>query len=249
MNQHEITEAARLLVKARREGALLAELPVKPATVADAHAIQDAVTAELNEKVGAFKANAPPNEEPTRGVIYARTIHPSPARIPATEVPLCGVEAEVAFRFRRDLPTRPEPYTREEVAAAVDACAAIEVITSRFRDQAKRGTLEKLADCVSNGGFVHAAPETDWQHLDLPDIHVRLAVNGHTQVDQQGGHPTNDPLGVAVALVNMLRADRGVSAGQFVTCGSYTGMRFLKPGDTCAVDFAGLGAAEVTFTT
>ncbi len=102
--------------------------------MSDAHAIQDAVTAGLGKPVGAFKAMAPASGEATRGVIYADTIHASPARIPAAEVPQCGVEGEVAFIFRRDLPARAAPYSRDEVAAAVDACAAIELVTSRYRD-------------------------------------------------------------------------------------------------------------------
>jgi len=249
MDQQQIAEAARLLVAARRGGERLAELPARcrPGTVGDAHAIQDAVAAQLGEPVGAFKAAAPAGDEPWRGLIYLRTIRPSPARVPVAEVPDCGVEAEVAFRFRHDLPARAAPYERDEVAAAVDACAAIELIASRFSDQAARGTLEKLADCVSNGGFVHAEPIADWQQLDLARIHVSLSVNGEVQLDQRGGHPTGDPLGTALALVNMLRGDAGVRAGQFVTCGSYTGMRFLKPGDTCSIRFEGLGLAEATF--
>jgi 2-keto-4-pentenoate hydratase len=51
-----------------------------------------------------------------------------------------------------------------------------------------------------------------------------------------------------VALVNMMREQNGVRTGQFVTCGSFTGLRFLKPGDMCGVRFEGLGAAEVTFS-
>jgi 2-keto-4-pentenoate hydratase len=249
MDSQQIAEAARLLVAARRGGERLAELPerCRPSTVAEAHAIQDAVAAQLDEPVGAFKAAAPPGDEAWRGLIYLPTIRQSPARIPAAEVPDCGVEAEVAFRFRRDLPARTAPYGRDEVAAAVDACAAIELITSRFQDQAARTTLEKLADCVSNGGFVHAEPLADWQQLDLARIHVSLLVNGAVQLDQRGGHPTGDPLGTAVALANMLRSGIGVRAGQFVTCGSYTGMRFLKLGDTCTVRFEGLGSAEATF--
>jgi 2-keto-4-pentenoate hydratase len=249
MDQRQIVEAATLLAKARREGVLIAELPerCRPAAVADGHAVQDAVAALLGEPVGGFKASAPPNGEPTRGAIFARTIHGTPARVPAASVPLRGVEGEVAFRFRRDLPARPEPYTRQEVAAAVDACAAIEVVDSRFQDYKARGTLEKLADNASNGAFVHAEPVADWQRLDLPSIHVTLSVNGQVQVDRNGGHPTSDPLGSAVALVEMLRGGGGVRAGQFVTCGTYTGIRFLQPGDTCAVHFDGLGDVEVTF--
>jgi 2-keto-4-pentenoate hydratase len=249
MDSQQITEAARRLVAAHRSGERLAELPAncRPTTVSEAHAIQDSVAAQLGELVGAFKAAAPPGDEPWRGLIYLRAIRPSPARIPVAEVPDCGVEAEVAFRFRRDLPARTTPYGRDESAAAVDACAAIEVITSRFQDQAARTTLEKLADCVSNGGFVHAEPITDWQQLDLAQIHVSLSVNGEVQLDQRGGHPTGDPLGTAVALANMLRGGAGIRTGQFVTCGSYTGMRFLRPGDTCTVRFEGLGSAEATF--
>jgi 2-keto-4-pentenoate hydratase len=94
---------------------------------------------------------------------------------------------------------------------------------------------------------VHTEPIADWQQLDFARIHVSLSVNGEVQLDQRGGHPTGDPLGTAVALANILRVSTGIRAGQFVTCGSYAGMRFLKPDDTCTVRFEGLGSAEATF--
>jgi 2-keto-4-pentenoate hydratase len=249
MDAQQIANAAALLVKARRGGQLLADLPAesRPASVTDAHAIQDAVTAVLGKPVGAFKAMAPANAEPTRGVIYADTIHPSPARIPAAEVPQCGVEGEVAFIFRRDLPARTTPYSRDEVAAAVDACAAIEVVTSRYRNSDAVSNLEKLADCISNGALVHAPPSADWHSLDLGHLKVTLTVNGTPVLEQEGGHPTGDPLGVAVVLANMMREKGGIRAGQFVTCGSFTGLRYLQPGDDCGVRFEGLGEAVVTF--
>ena len=157
MDPAHIAEAAALLVAARR-GRFRIPLPppaCRPTSVSEAHAIQDAVTATLGAAVGAFKANAPAGAEPTRGVIYAPTVHPSPSRIPASLVPQCGVEGEVAFVFRADLPPRPTPYTREEVAAVIDACPAIEVVTSRYADPDAASPLDKLADCVNNGAFVH----------------------------------------------------------------------------------------------
>jgi 2-keto-4-pentenoate hydratase len=249
MDAQQIASAAAMLVKARRGEQLLADLPAgaRPTSVADAHAIQDAVTAVLGRPVGAFKAMAPANAEATRGVIYADTVHPSPARIPAAQVPQCGVEGEVAFVFRRDLPARAAAYSRDEVAAAVDACAAIEVVTSRFQNSDAVSNMEKLADCISNGAFVHAAPAADWRNLELGKLHVTLTVNGAPVLERIGGHPTGDPLGVAVVLANMMREKGGVRAGQFVTCGSCTGLRYLRPGDVCGVQFEGLGAAEVTF--
>jgi 2-keto-4-pentenoate hydratase len=246
-----IGRAAALLVGARRSGTALAGLPADaaPASVAEGHAMQDAVTAALGKRVGAYKAMAPAGGEPTRGVIYADTIHPSPARVPVAEVPQCGVEGEVAFVFRRALPPRGTPYTRDEVAAAVDACAAIELVSSRYRDFANASALVKLADSIANAAFVHATPLAEWRGLELGKLKVTLTVNGDTVLEQTGGHATGDPLGVATALVNMMREQGGVQAGQFVTCGSYTGLRYLKPGDACNVRFEGLGAAEVTFTT
>jgi 2-keto-4-pentenoate hydratase len=249
MNEQQVEQAAALLVGARR-GVGIAGLPegCRPESVTDAHAIQDAVTAALGQPVGAFKANAPANAEPTRGVIYASTVVASPARIPVAEVPQCGVEGEVAFVFRRDLPARQAVYSREDVAAVVDACAAIEVVTSRYQDADKVSNLEKLADCISNGAFVHGAALADWRGLELGKLKVALVVNGATVLEQVGGHPTGDPLGIAVTLVNMMRGRDGVRAGQFVTCGSCTGLRYLRPGDVCSVRFDGLGVAEVTFS-
>ena len=85
MDKSLIDRAAALLVGARRNGTLPDGLPAyaTPASVAEAHAIQDAVTAGLGKPVGAYKAMAPAHGEPTRGVIYADTIHGSPARVPA----------------------------------------------------------------------------------------------------------------------------------------------------------------------
>jgi 2-keto-4-pentenoate hydratase len=253
MDPSHIAEAAALLVAARQQRSRIGLLPevCRPRSVADAHAIQDAVTAVLGATVGAtvgaFKANAPAGSEAMRAPIYA-PIHASPARMSARDVPQCGVEGEVAFRFRRDLPSRPTPYRRDEIAAALDACVAIEVVTSRFADPDAATLLDKLADCVSNGGLVYGELTEDWRGLELGKLKVTLTVNGETVVEQAGGHPTGDPLGIAVALVDMMRESGGVREGQFVTCGSYTGLRYLKPGDVCGVRFDGLGTAEVAFT-
>jgi 2-keto-4-pentenoate hydratase len=250
MNNQQIERAAHILVQARRDMKPLSGLPdgLKPSTIEEAHAIQDAVSHQLGKLIGGFKAMAPANGDPTRGVIYGGTIHTSPCKLPASTVPQCGVEGEVAFMFRRDLPFRLRPYTRNEVAAVVDACAAIEVVHSRFAQKAPASNLEKLADSISNGALVYDVPRSGWRDLQLGKLKVTLSVNGKKSLEQVGGHPTGDPLGVAVVLANIWRAKGGVRAGQFVTCGSCTGLKFLKPGDVCAVRFEGLGSAEITFT-
>ena len=247
MTEQEIDTAARLLATARRSGDRLDALPVEPATIVEAHVIQDRVTVLLGEQVAAYKANAPAKDEPTRAPIYAPTIHPSPARIDAEETPDFGVEGEIAFRFTRDLGPRSSPYTRTEVATSIEACAAIEVVSSRFRDPARCSSLAKLADCISNGAFVPGACNPEWANLDLNRLHGTLLVNGASVADQVGGHPSGDPLGVAVALVNLMRNGPGIRAGQYVTTGSCTGLRFLSSGDRCEVAFERLGRAELVF--
>jgi 2-keto-4-pentenoate hydratase len=249
MDPVRLAEAASLLAAARNASARIDGLPeaCRPKSAADAHAIQDAVTALLRDEIRAYKANAPvsgdPNSYGLRAPIYAANTRTSPAKFPVSEAPQCGVEGEVAFRFHHDLPPRSTPYMRDEVAAAVDACAAIEVVTSRFANPDVMSPQDKLADCISNGGFVFGELLADWRALDLAKLKVSLTVNGETVLEQIGGHP----IGVAVAFVEMMRTAGGVSAGQFITCGSCTGLRYLKPGDTCGVRFDGLGAAELQF--
>lgn len=251
MDPNRIAEAAGLLAGARLSGTRIGALPATaaPQSVREAHAIQDEVAKRAAAVIGAYKANAPTStSEGVRGLIFAPVIQESPAVFQTADAPQCGIEGEVAFRFRQDLPPRAAPYSREEVAGALDACAAIEVVSSRYADSDTATVLDKLADNISNGGFVHGALRQDWRTLDLGRIKVKLTVNGATIVEKAGGHPIGDPLGVAVALVEMVRSSGGVKAGQYVTCGSYTGLRYFKPGDRCHVVFEGLGEAELTFT-
>ncbi|MGE0714945.1 MAG: 2-keto-4-pentenoate hydratase [Alphaproteobacteria bacterium] len=255
MDTKQIADAAAKIADARRANKRIDRLPEgqRPMSVAEGHAIQDAVTALLATPIGAYKANAPAAapvvREGVRAPIFAPQVGPTPGSFPAASIPQLGVEGEVAFRFTRDLPPRATPYTEAEVVGALEACAAIEVCGSRWADDKAAGLPEKIADCVSNVGFVHGPIVKSWGHLDFGTIKVELLVNDRPVLTQEGGHPGDGPVGVAVALVEMLRGTTGVKAGQFVTCGSYTGLRYVEPGDTCRVRFAGLGEAEVSFPT
>ncbi len=249
LDSRQIAEAAGLLVEARRSGRRLEALPpsLQPQSVREAHAIQDAVTRALGERGGGWKASEPPESEVQRGVLFARLIFLSPARIPAELAPLLGVEAEIAFRLSADLPAREKDYAREEVARAVVALPAIEVVDSRFADFTKRTSFERLADHGLNGAFIAGAGVPGWRALELAHLRVTLTMGGRTIVDHVGGHPTGDPLGTAVAFVNAMRTAGGLRQGELVTTGSCTGMNFAKPGDEVRAQFEGLGDAAVTF--
>lgn len=247
MNEQEIAASAELFARAHRTGTQFEALPATPASVAEAHAIQDLVTMLLGETVGAFKANTPLNGEPTRATIFARMVRPSPAQISRAEAPHFGVEAEIAFRFVCDLPPRSAPYLREEVTDAVVLLPTIEVVSGRFRDPRTRPRLEQPADFMVNAALIYGEEIHSWSHLAHPNLRVAVVVNDNVVLEHRGGHPTGDPLGVATVLVNLMRGSVGVRARQVVTTGSWSGLRFLKPGDRCVMQFENLSPVEVAF--
>ncbi len=250
LDQNSIRQAASLFVAARRGGRLLDALPAsaKPNNAADAHAIQEATAAALGDAVGGWKVSAPIDGQLVRGAILRSLMFDSPACVPAARVPMLGVEAEIAFRFDRDMKPAMRDYTYAEVAAAVTAFPAIEVVATRFSDYQGAPLLDRAADFVSNGAFVLGPARPDWRGHDLAKLEAVLTIGGKEIVRKTGGHVAVDPLLPAVALVNDLRTGAGVKAGQVMTTGTYTGLNFAQPGQTVVAAFTGFGAAEVQFT-
>jgi 2-keto-4-pentenoate hydratase len=171
----------------------------------------------------------------------------SPASLPSSGLPLLGVEAEIAFLFERDMPPRDIDYTLDEVTAAAIALVGIEIVGTRFRDYDRAPALDRTADCMSNEAFVMGTRRPDWRSRDLSQLEAKLVVNGTVIVQRTGGHVTKDPIVPAVALVNILRRQTGVRAGQFITTGTFTGLHRAAPGDTIEVSFTGFGSASIVF--
>jgi 2-keto-4-pentenoate hydratase len=250
MHPEAISQAAALFVKARKSGVLLDRLPesCRPQNPDEAHAIQDATVAALGDTVAGWKVGPPVDGKIVRGAILRSRIIPSGGSIPASTVPLLGVEAEIAFRFDRALEPRERPYDYAEVAAAVTAFPAIEIVDSRFRDYRGTPLIERIADCVSNGAFVVGDAKSGWREFDLSKLDARLEIDGEVLVRRIGGHPANDPLLPAIELVNDLRHGSGVQVGQLMTTGTYTGLNFVKPGTRARAVFELFGIAEVHLT-
>lgn len=250
LDLNSIRQAASLLAAARRTGRPISALPesLKPANASDIHAIQDAIVQELGDTVGGWKVSAPIGGQLVRGAILRSVMFDSPARVPAAAMPMMGVESEIAFRFDRDMPANMRNYTYAEVADAVTAFPAIELVATRFADYAGTPLLDRAADFVSNGGFVRGPARPDWRNHDLSKLEISLTIGGKEIVRQVGGHVAGDPLLPAVALVNDLRTGTGVKAGQVMTTGTYSGLNFAKPGQAVVAAFIGFGSAEAVFT-
>ena len=246
-----VNSAAELFLDARHTGHRLAQLPqdVRPATLADAYAIQDAVASKLGAiggwKVGARSASS----EPTCAPLPAALIVRSPQRFAAGRFALNGVEAELAFTLSDDLPARAEPYRIADVAAAVTTMhPAIEVVDSRFVEMSAVDPLSVLADFQSHGALVVGAGVPLPASCDWSMQPVTLDIDGARVVDTRGGNPAGDVLGLLAWVANHVAArNGGLRRGDIVTTGSWTGLRFVAPGARVDAEFAGIGGVRVGF--
>ncbi len=236
--------AADCLMRARDPAARLGLLPeaLRPANAAGAYAIQREVAAGLGPiggwKVGATGPDAPVNCAP----MPASGIAPSPGMLGPAGF---AIEAEVAFRLDQDLPPRAAPYSREEVIAALAAAhPAIEWLESRYADPAMVDRWSHLADSLMHGGFVWGEGVADWQGFVFETMTVTQAVDGETL--ERVGNPAGDMIRLVRWLANEGAVwAGGLRAGQFVTCGSWTGKTPARAGQQVAVRFAGLGEARI----
>lgn len=249
MNRTDIMAAAELFADARRTGAKRAPLPaqLQPTSIDDGHAIQDATVALLGETIGGWKTGLDKTGAMSRAPIFKRFIYTTPARMTASNTLLRGIEAEIAFRFVKDLPARGSDYSRAELEQAVEAFAAIELLDSRYAENGPRSTLEKLADCIVQGGIVCSAPRADWRSIDFSKLGVVLTVDGKEIARNTGSHPSGDPVAPMLALANALRKTSGISAGQIVTTGTWTGVNFVGADSVAVAQFDGFEPVSVQY--
>ena len=228
----------------------LAALPeaLRPRDERGMYAIQAAVRRGLGPN-GGWKVGRPGPESPYFcAPMPASRIQPSPGLLPAAFYTLRGVEAEIAFRLGADLPPRPEPWPRDAVLAAIASChPAIEVLQSRFADPDALDKLTALADGNAHGGFIFGAPIEGWREEDFPSMGVRLIVNGDV-VKTGRGNPAGDMIAMIAWLAGPGSAfTGGLHAGDFITCGSWTGKTLVASGARVEVAFDGAGPVVAEF--
>ena len=172
MDQSAIDELAQTFMRARRTGERLDALPahLKPKNFADSCAVMDAVDKLVGERIVGTKIAAKPGAEVVYAPLPAGRVFTSPARVPRALTPSQYMECEISFRLTRDLPARQDEYSEQEVFDALEACAAFELVDSRFRDlkSAMDNTpYEFYADHIANGAMVFGRFRNDWQTVRL----------------------------------------------------------------------------------
>ena len=260
MDDDKVAHAAALLVRARKSGELLHELPedCRPATAAEANAIGDEIARQLGEPIGGWKISFlyKPREAPFISPLFESRIFTAPVEIPASLTPSLFIEPEITFRLEHDLPPREALYHAAEVAAAVVACPSFEIVDTRF-DTSQRGIRQRLneraslvevfADHQTSGAFIAGAGRADWSDFDFARIRVVMRADDETIVESLGGHAFSDPFLPLVVLANEMRHRSGLRAGQLLATGSFTGFFPVAIGQTITAEFENFGTVEAMF--
>jgi 2-keto-4-pentenoate hydratase len=261
MQPERVSDAADILMEARRTGRGIKELPApcKPATAAEANQIVDEVTRRLGEEIGGWKITFlyKPREKPFRAPVFASRVFKSPANIPVAIAPSRFIEPEIMFRLTRDLPPRAKLYHAQEVAEALEACPSFEIIATRFDTSAGRSLrdmlnqrltmVEAYADHITNGAFVIGEPVANWCDVDFAKMRVVMKADDKVIVDTIGGHAFTDPFLALVVLANELRSGPGLKAGQVLATGSFSGYFPVEAGQVVTAEFEHIGRVQATF--
>ena len=252
-------EAARIILRCWTSGEVIETLPheCRPRTLADGYAAQRALAAASGEpvlgwKIAATSASGQRHinvDGPIAGRLLASRVHHGPCEVAFGANRMAVAEAEFAFVMGADLPARDEPYSVEEVLAAVATLhPAIEIPDSRFADFTRAGSAQLAADNACAHEFVLGpATDADWRAIDLAAQCVALTIDGRLATTGTGADALGDPREALTWIANN-HGIQGASlrAGDIVTTGVCGKPSAIAAGCRVAVEFGRIGVAEAT---
>ncbi|MGE5450531.1 MAG: 2-keto-4-pentenoate hydratase [Acidobacteriota bacterium] len=234
--------------RAGRTGPALAPA-CRPTDLRDALAIQREVSAHMADPIGGWKCGTPASERIVVAPLYRGTVS-SDADAPVwSSQGQVRVEPELAFVLGRDLPARAQPFAAEEVESAIARVhLALELIGSRYDDQAELTFADRLADGLVNQGL-WLGPTVPWtQARQARRFAIQWSAGQGAPTLLQGQHPDDDPLAPLHWLVEHLRqTGQGMQAGQVVITGSYAGSFPVPLDQAIQFHYGDLGRFTVRF--
>ncbi len=250
--ESQLMKAANLLVNARRTVKPFADLPevLRPTSTEEVDYVQDLV-AEAFGAVGGWKVGAGSLEATPAAAPMPRIwIGPNGSSFARSSHRFRGLEAEIAFLLGADLPAHSSRYTDDEVYAAVASChPVIEVLESGLVNPVDPTVrVSKDSDLQMHGGLVFGPAYADWKSVDFSKEHVTLAVDGVVRVEATGSNTSVNLLRLLPWLANEGSARTGgLTAGQWITTGSWTGCTTALAGSTVDVHFSTVGTVGLRF--
>ena len=231
----------------------------RPATVAEAYAVQAAINeaagvALIGYKIGA-SAQATMDllglEAPFFGPLFDRYCYENRTDVAIVPAHRTGIEAEFVVALNGDLPARGKDYSREDVEEVVDWMSpGFELVGARFdAELAGAGTM-LIADSGANAGFIPGDRVPDWRQFDFSRHPATLSINGEERASGHSGMSIfGHPFGTVAWLANQPElAGRGLRAGDVISTGTCTGLIPISPGDEVRAEFGDFGTLESRFT-
>ncbi|MDQ6680732.1 MAG: fumarylacetoacetate hydrolase family protein [Pseudomonadota bacterium] len=242
------------LLRARRAGRAVETIAHAPllASAEQAYAVQAGVARELHWFDDGppmhWKSGGPSRIAPlTHAPLPPAGIWNSPAAAGDWPFNQRGIEAEVALRLGTAVDAATAASIDEARASKlIDAmCVSIEVVDSRWSEGLSAPALLRLADLQSHGALVlgdwAAYAPRDWTRQVC-----RVAIDGRVVVERKGTHAFGSVVwGLGPWLRHATRDGAVVPAGCVVTTGTWVGIVDAAAGNKVAVEFDGIGSAEI----
>jgi 2-keto-4-pentenoate hydratase len=256
-------QAGDLIWNAWQLGAALTALPdaCRPTTRDEGYAVQAAIATRSPRPIAGWKIAATSVagqrhinvSGPLAGRLFAERVRADGDVLSMAGNRMAVAEAEFVFRMARDLVSRAEPYSLDEVLDAVDDLwLGIEVPNSRFADFVGAGEAQLIADNACAHDFVLGPrAAVSWRELDLAAHRVHATVTGTTRSyarDGVGANVLGDPRIALAWLANELSAHgMTLAEGALVTTGACIAPLEIVPGDEVVADFGVLGRMSARF--
>jgi 2-keto-4-pentenoate hydratase len=234
-----------------------------PSSIDEAYAVQAAFLKLLTATQGALGgykiASTNPASRQRTGVsgpcasgIFARHIADSPATFNSATYNQFCIECEVGVRLASDLPAAGGPYTRSNVADAIESLSVAFELIDRRESASGSGAFApdiKSISTIANAGAVSGSPVTDWHDIDLAAARGTMTINGEQVSEGLGSNVMGHPLEALAWLAN-LKAEQGdpLTAGMLILTGTLTALVPLTSGDAATIAIDGLGEAHLKLT-
>lgn len=186
-------------------------------------------------------------DQPDYGHLLDTMVVDNQGAIPFSRVLQPKVEAEIAFKLKRDL-IGPRVTATDVLLATEYVVPALEIVDSRIKDW-KIKLQDTIADNASSGLYVLGGNPVPVHEVDLAQIGMVFYKNGEIVNTGVGAAALGNPANCVAWLANKL-FEFGIvlKAGEIILSGALSAAVNAEPGDSFKARLAHLGEVSVSFT-